>query len=440
MVGLFAKITWAGLLALAACGTAQPPTTAGPRQPATAGTPATEAAPAPVAPPAGPAAPAPTAAPVAPPVASAPAARVIVGAERLAEYLPQLAGQRVGLVINQTSRVGPAYLVDTLRARGVQVTAIFAPEHGFRGEAADGATIRDGRDARSGVPVRSVYGATKKPTPAMLADVDVLVFDIQDVGARFYTFISTLHYVLEAAAEQGKPVLVLDRPNPNGALVDGPVLEPAYRSFVGLDPLPIAHGLTVGELATLLNGEQWLAGGRRCRLTVVPMAAGYTHATAYHLPVRPSPNLPTDHAVALYPSICLFEGTNVSVGRGTTTPFEVIGSPAQPVTRPYTFTPRPNAGSPTPPLNGQPCHGLNLADAPARESAGLALHYLLDFYQQSTDKAHFFSKYFEELAGTASLRQQIIAGKSEADIRASWAPGLRKYNALRRRYLLYPER
>jgi uncharacterized protein YbbC (DUF1343 family) len=410
MISQSAKITLSLLLALPACGTGRPPQA--------------------------------RATPAAAPTENTPpgVARTIVGAERLAQYLPQLQGKRVGLVINQTSRVGTTYLVDTLRARGVNVTAIFAPEHGFRGEAADGATIKDGRDARSGVPVRSVYGKTKKPTPEMLADVDVLIFDIQDVGARFYTFISTLHYVMEAAAEQHKAVIVLDRPNPNGSLVDGPILEPAHKSFVGLDPLPIAHGLTVGELAIMLNGEKWLAGGQRCQLTVVPLAPGYTHAMAYHLPVRPSPNLPTDHAVALYPSICLFEGTNVSVGRGTATPFEVIGSPAQPATRAYSFTPAPNAGSPTPPLNGQRCYGLNLADAPTREGSGLVLKYLFDFYQQSTDKAHFFGKYFEELSGTTSLREQIIAGKTETEIRASWEPGLGKFKTLRRKYLLYPER
>ena len=416
MIDFSAKMTLALLLALPACGTSRPAARAAGPQAATA--------------------------PTAPPTQTAPpaVARVMVGAERLAQYLPQLQGQRVGLVINQTSRVGNAFLVDTLRARGVNVTAIFAPEHGFRGEAADGATIADGRDARSGVPVRSVYGKTKKPTPAMLADVDVLVFDIQDVGARFYTFISTLHYVLEAAAEQNKPVLVLDRPNPNGDLVDGPVLEPAHKSFVGLDPLPIAHGLTVGELAQLMNQEKWLAEGRQCRLTVVPMQQGYTHATAYHLPVRPSPNLPTDHAVALYPSICLFEGTNVSVGRGTNAPFEAIGSPSQPATRPFSFTPAPNAGSPTPPMKGQRCYGLDLGAVAARENGGLVLKYLLDFYQQSTDKEHFFGKYFEELSGTASLREQIIAGKSVAAIRASWEPRLKKFRALRQKYLLYPER
>ncbi|MDB5235292.1 MAG: hypothetical protein JWR44_2285 [Hymenobacter sp.] len=417
MLGITAKITLAMLLALPACGTSRPATP-----------PMLEAA---------------STAPAAAHTASPPptVAGVVVGAEQLARYLPQLQGKRVGLVVNQTSRVGNAYLVDTLRARGVNVTAIFAPEHGFRGEEADGATIKDGRDARSGVLVRSVYGKTKKPTPEMLGDVDVLVFDIQDVGARFYTFISTLHYVMEAAAELNKPVIVLDRPNPNGNLVDGPILQPAHKSFVGLDPLPIAHGLTVGELAQMLNGEKWLAGGRRCQLTVVPMAKGYTHATAYHLPVRPSPNLPTDHAVALYPSICLFEGTNVSVGRGTATPFEVIGSPAQPNTRPFSFTPTPNAGSPSPPMKGQLCYGLNLANAETRSaSGGLVLKYLLDFYQQSTDKAHFFGKYFEELSGTTTLREQIIAGKSEAEIRASWEPGLGKFKAMRRKYLLYPER
>lgn len=367
--------------------------------------------------------------------------RLVMGAAQLPSYLPLLRGKRVGLVVNQTSRIGNTYLVDTLKALHVNLTAIFAPEHGFRGEAADGATIANGRDARTGVPVRSVYGATKKPTPEMLADVDVLVFDIQDVGTRFYTFISTLHYVMEAAAEQGKSVIVLDRPNPNGAVVDGPVLEAKHRSFVGLDPLPICHGLTVGELAKMLNGEKWLAGGRQCALTVVPMAGGYTHATPYVLPVRPSPNLPTARAIALYPSICLFEGTNVSVGRGTDRPFEVIGAPTQSATRPYQFTPRPNVASPTPPLNGQLCYGLDLHQPSSTQPTELfTLSYLLDFYKNSTDKPHFFRKYFEELVGTDSLRAQVIAGRSEASIRASWEPKLGQYKALRNKYLLYSEK
>ncbi|GAA3925498.1 DUF1343 domain-containing protein [Hymenobacter algoricola] len=378
----------------------------------------------------------------APTVAAAqttPAPALRMGADQADRYLPLLRGKRVGVVVNQTSLVGRTHLVDTLLAQGVQVKMIFAPEHGFRGEAADGATIKDGRDARSGLPVRSLYGATKKPTAEMLRDLDVLVFDIQDVGARFYTFISTMHYVMEAAAEQSKAVVVLDRPNPNGWYVDGPVLEPAHKSFVGLDPLPIVHGLTVGELARMINGEQWLAGGRQCPLTVV-LVLGYTHATRYVLPVRPSPNLPNAHSVALYPTVCLFEGTDVSVGRGTDSPFEVVGSPAQPRSRPHSFTPRPNAGSPTPPQNGKLCYGLDLHQTNLDGATGFTVRYLLDFYQQSTDKEHFFGKYFEQLSGTASLRQQIVAGKTEAEIRKSWEPGLSQFKTMRQKYLLYPEK
>jgi uncharacterized protein YbbC (DUF1343 family) len=368
--------------------------------------------------------------------AAPPAAPLQVGAAQFGRYLPQMKGKRVGLVVNQTARVGRAFLVDTLLAQGVPVKVIFGPEHGFRGEAADGATIKDGKDAHSGLLVRSLYGATKKPTPEMLADVDVLVFDIQDVGVRFYTFISTMHYVMEAAAEQGKEVLVLDRPNPNGWYVDGPVLEPAHKSFVGMHPIPVVHGLTVGELAQMINGEKWLSGGKQCRLTVVPVA-GYTHATRYELPVRPSPNLPNAHSVMLYPTICLFEGTDVSVGRGTDMPFEVIGAPTQPPTRPFSFTPRPNPASPTPPQHGKLCRGLDLR--PVGNELGFTVKYLLDFYQQSTAKDKFFSKYFEQLSGTPTLRQQIIAGKSEQEIRQSWEPALSRYKAMRKKYLLYPE-
>jgi uncharacterized protein YbbC (DUF1343 family) len=359
-----------------------------------------------------------------------------VGADQFDRYLPLLKGKRVGLVVNQTARVGQAFLVDTLLAKGVGVKVIFGPEHGFRGEAADGATIKDGKDSRSGLPALSLYGATKKPTPEMLKDVDVLVFDIQDVGTRFYTFISTMHYVMEAAAEQGKEVIILDRPNPNGWYVDGPIMEPQHKSFVGMHPIPVVHGLTVGELAQMINGEKWLAGGKQCRLTVIPVQ-GYTHATRYELPVRPSPNLPNAHSVALYPTICLFEGTDVSVGRGTDSPFEVIGAPTQPTTRPYRFTPRPNTGSPTPPQNGKVCYGQDLRQT--GNDIGFSLKYLLDFYQQSTDKEHFFGKYFEQLTGTRSLREQVIAGKSEQEIRKSWEPALGQYKVMRKKYLLYPE-
>ncbi len=361
-----------------------------------------------------------------------------MGAERFDQYLPLLRGKRVGLVVNQTSLVGRSHLADTLLAQGVAVKTIFSPEHGFRGEAADGATIKDGKDARSGLPVRSLYGATKKPTAEMLQDLDVLIFDIQDVGTRFYTYISTMHYVMEAAAEQGKSVLVLDRPNPNGFFVDGPVLEPAHKSFVGMHPIPIVHGLTVGELARMINGEKWLAGGKQCALTVVPVQ-GYTHATRYALPVRPSPNLPNAHAVALYPTLCLFEGTDVSIGRGTDAPFEVAGAPTQPRTRPYSFTPRPTPGSTSPPQNGKLCYGIDLRQLPMTESSGLTLRYLIDFYQQSTAKDKFFGKYFEQLTGTPTVRQQIIEGKSEQEIRRSWEPALGQYKQMRQKYLLYPE-
>ncbi|RSK44110.1 exo-beta-N-acetylmuramidase NamZ family protein [Hymenobacter rigui] len=373
-----------------------------------------------------------------PPQVLLPAASPLqMGADQFDKYLPLLKGKRVGVVVNQTARVGSSFLVDTLLAKGVGVKVIFGPEHGFRGEAADGATIKDGKDARSGLPALSLYGTTKKPTPEMLKDIDVLLFDIQDVGARFYTFISTMHYVMEAAAEQNKEVLVLDRPNPNGWYVDGPVLEPAFKTFVGMHPIPVVHGLTVGELARMINGEKWLAGGKQCKLTVIPVA-GYTHSTRYELPVRPSPNLPTAHSVALYPSLCLFEGTDVSVGRGTAMPFEVIGAPTQPSTRPYSFTPSPNPGSTSPPQNGKLCYGQDLRQV---GDIGFTLKYLLDYYQQSTNKEKFFlsDRGFDRLMGNATVRQQIMAGKSEAEIRQGWEPGLTAYKAMRKKYLLYPD-
>lgn len=361
-----------------------------------------------------------------------------VGAEQSARYLPQLQGKRVGLVVNQTSRVGGTHLVDTLLAQGVQVTTIFAPEHGFRGDADAGATIRNQTDTRTGLPVLSLYGANKKPTAAQLANLEVVVFDIQDVGTRFYTYISTLHYVMEACAANGKPLLVLDRPNPNGWYVDGPVRETGLTSFVGLDPLPIVHGLTVGELAGMINGEKWLPGGAQCPLTVVPVQ-GYTHSTRYALPVRPSPNLPNDRAIALYPSLCLFEGTDVSVGRGTDTPFQLLGSPTQPAARPYQFTPRPTAGAAKPMHEGKVCYGQNLTKPRAGEKPGFTLTYLLDYYRQSSAKSTFFNAFFENLAGTKALRGQIATGKTEQEIRQSWEPALGQFKQRRRQYLLYPD-
>ncbi|QCR22931.1 exo-beta-N-acetylmuramidase NamZ domain-containing protein [Pontibacter sp. SGAir0037] len=359
------------------------------------------------------------------------------GAEQTARYLPLLQGKRVGMVVNQTSVIGKTHLVDSLLSHGIKITAIFAPEHGFRGEADAGAHVKDSKDTRTGLPIVSLYGSNRKPQPSQLQHVDVLLFDIQDVGARFYTYISTMHYVMEAAAENNKQVLVLDRPNPNGHYVDGPVMDMSLKSFVGMHPIPIVHGLTVGELANMINGEKWLEGKRQCQLTVIP-AANYTHSTPYVLPVRPSPNLPNAQAIALYPSLCLFEGTNVSLGRGTPTPFQVIGSPYY-KDKSFSFTPVPLPGAQDPPLKNQKCYGLDLT-SPAK-ARPFTLAYILDFYKNSTNQDKFFinNNFFEKLVGTNELRQQIKAGKTEAEIKASWEPALTNYKQLRKQYLLYPD-
>ena len=370
-----------------------------------------------------------------PPTPAFPPPAPTVGAARLTEYLPALVGKRVALVVNQTSRVGRAHLLDTLRARGVTVVRVLAPEHGFRGTEDAGKHVADSVDGATGIPVASLYGAAKKPLPRHLADADVVVFDLQDVGVRFYTYLSTLHYVLEAAAEQGKPVVVLDRPNPNGDYVDGPILEPDCRSFVGLDPLPIVHGLTLGEAARMMVGEKWLANGAQPTLTVVPVA-DYTHRTPYALPVAPSPNLRTARAVRLYPSLCLFEGTGVSVGRGTARPFEQIGHPTYPDTTRHVFVPRPGPANTKPLLANRRCFGPDL-DA-VQPAPGFTLRWLLEFYQKSPDKKAFFNPFFANLSGTKTLRRQIEQGLTEEQIRATWAPGLEAYQARRGAYLLYP--
>jgi uncharacterized protein YbbC (DUF1343 family) len=356
------------------------------------------------------------------------------GAERLDAYLPKLEGKTVALVVNQTSRVGNAHLADTLLALGVRMGCIFAPEHGFRGEADAGAHIANGRDAATGLPIYSLYGKQKRPSAEQLAGIDAVVFDIQDVGARFYTYISTMHEVMEACAAQGIPLLVLDRPNPNGHYVDGPVLEPGLRSFVGMHPIPIVHGLTVGELARMINGEGWLEAADTCRLEVVP-CRGYSHQMPYALPVRPSPNLPNARSVALYPSLCLFEGTQVSVGRGTDWPFQVAGSPFHPADA-FSFVPAPRPGAQQPMHLGKECRGLDLREGDG--PTGFSLEYLRHFYQNSTDREHFFNAFFDKLAGTALLRKQLEAGDSDEAIRASWQPALDAYRAKRARYLLYP--
>lgn len=358
------------------------------------------------------------------------------GADQTTLYLPALKGKRVGMVVNHTSRIGPTHLVDSLLALGVTIKTIFAPEHGFRGEATDGENVSDSRDPRTGVLIATLYGQNRKPSPAQMDSLDVLIFDIQDVGTRFYTYISTMHYVMEACAETRKPLIVLDRPNPNGHYIDGPVLDPKFKSFVGMHPIPVVHGLTVGELARMINGEGWLGPGKSCPLTVVPVQH-YTHQTPYVLPVRPSPNIPNQQAVLLYPSLCFFEGTVVSVGRGTDKQFQVIGSPYTPY-GPYQFTPVDKPGAVNPPLKGKLCYGLDLSQISVPKQ-GLMLTYFFDFFNRATDKTKFFlsTNYIDKLAGTDQLRLQMLAGVSAQKIRAGWQPALNAYKQNRQKYLLY---
>lgn len=361
------------------------------------------------------------------------------GAERTEAYLPLLRGKRVAVVTNQTGMIGRTHLVDSLLALQVDVVKVFAPEHGFRGTADAGEMVADQRDQRTGLPLVSLYGKNKKPAPGQLADVDVLLFDIQDVGVRFYTYTSTLHYVMEAAAEQGKHLVVLDRPDPNGFYVDGPVLDTAYRSFVGMHPVPLVHGMTIGEYARMINGEHWLKDGVQCELTVIP-CTGYDHASCYELPVKPSPNLPNMAAVYLYPALGLFEGTIVSVGRGTGKPFQCIGFPGCTLGD-FTFTPRTMAGAAKPPYEGQSCTGLDLSsygDFYSRLDPGLKLEWLIGMYNASPDKAKFFNPFFDKLAGNTSLRKAVQAGKSEDAIRAGWKKDIEAFKLRSKPYLLYP--
>ncbi|PZX18136.1 uncharacterized protein YbbC (DUF1343 family) [Breznakibacter xylanolyticus] len=361
---------------------------------------------------------------------------LVLGAERMDVYLPKLDGKRVALLVNHTSMVKNVHLADTLLRRGVKVVSIFSPEHGFRGDADAGAKVDGGRDEATGLPVVSLYGSRKKPTPEQLRGIDCVVFDIQDVGVRFYTYISSLHYLMEACAENGVGVMVLDRPNPNGDYVDGPVLDLKHRSFVGMHPIPVVHGLTVGELAGMVNGEKWLAGERACSLTVVPMT-GYDHQLRYEPPVKPSPNLPNYASIRWYPSLCFFEATPVSVGRGTAFPFQVAGYP-DPAMGAFTFTPQAIAGMDSNPLHkGKTCYGIDLRAADPIPP--FTLKILLDFRSRWTAVSPFVNRpdFFTLLAGTDALLKQIDAGMSEAQIRASWQPKLEVYRALREKYLLY---
>lgn len=363
------------------------------------------------------------------------------GADQTSLYFSLLKGKRVGVTGNQTTLIGGVHLVDSLLRSGIRVVKVFCPEHGFRGEAEAGKTIQSVKDSLTGLPVISLYGKNKKPAPKDLSGIDIMVFDIQDVGARFYTYISTLHYVMEACAEQKIPLLVLDRPNPNGHYVDGPVLKTGFSSFIGMHPVALVHGMTMAEYARMINGEGWLANDIKCELICIE-SEGYTHKSIYHLPVNPSPNLQDMDAVYLYPSICLLEGTIASVGRGTDFPFRLIGHPDV-KSGATSFIPRSIPGkSENPKLLGELCHGWKLSGmnpdgSPMLDS--LDLTWLIKIFNETGRGRDFFTSSFDLLAGTDELRKQIIMGMSESDIRRSWKPALSDFRKIREKYLLYQD-
>ena len=360
----------------------------------------------------------------------------VSAAMQLENYLPLIEGKRVGIVGNQTSIIGETHLVDTLLSLGIDIRQIYTPEHGFRGTADAGAKVNSGKDEKTNLPIVSLYGKNKKPTPEMLQGVDIILFDLQDVGVRFYTYISTMTYVMEAAAENDIPVIVLDRPNPNGFYIDGPVLKPENQSFVGMHQVPVVYGMTIGEYAWMVNDEGWLKNGVTCDLTVITMREYHRNAI-YELPVRPSPNLPNWESVYLYPTLCFFEGTIVSVGRGTETPFQIYGHPD--MRGSYTFTPKSTNGASKPLLEGQRCRGENLVEYAldyAHNHNQLHLEWVTETYQQLQDKG-FFNNFFVKLSGDPQLQRDIENGKSADEIRASWQKDLNAFKAIRAKYLMY---
>ena len=359
-----------------------------------------------------------------------------LGAVRIDIYLSKIQDKKVGLLINHTSMVGQIHLVDFLLEKNISIEKIFAPEHGFRGKADAGEKVEDNIDQKTGIPVVSLYGKNKKPSSKSLAGLDVVIFDIQDVGTRFYTYISSMHYMMEACAENDVKMLVFDRPNPNGHYVDGPILNPEFKSFVGMHPIPVVHGLTVGELATMINGEGWLEGNMKCDVEVIPMD-NYTHSDVYALPVNPSPNLPNDQSVNLYPSLCFFEGTQMSIGRGTYFPFQIIGYPDESFGE-FTFLPESIDGmAKHPRLEGLKCFGVDLRKAERLDR--LDLSYIIDFYRLWKEEESFFINYFNTLAGTDELMHQIENGMTEDEIISTWQKDLDQYKLLRKKYLLYQD-
>lgn len=377
---------------------------------------------------------------------------ILTGADQTELWIPLIKGKYVSCVVNQTSVIGKTHLVDSILGSGINVVNIFAPEHGFRGTEDAGATILNSKDTKTGLQVISLYGANKKPQWNDIADAEIVIFDIQDVGARFYTYISTLHYVMEACAENKKKLIILDRPNPNGFYVDGPVLQKEFSSFVGMHPIPIVHGMTIGEYAQMINGEKWLANGVQCDITVIP-CKNYDHNKYYEVKIPPSPNLKTMKAIYLYPSLCLFEGTNVSVGRGTERPFECYGSPYLPQITPiddipaFIFTPKPMPGAKLPPFMNEKCYGFdfsNLRIFYLREHVlhnELRIHDLAYTYENFMEKDKFFlaNNFFNKLAGNDELMQQIKAGLTEEEIRLSWQDDITAFKLVRKKYLIYPD-
>ena len=362
------------------------------------------------------------------------------GAHLTGEYLPLLEGKSIGIVANQTSLIHQTHLVDSLMSLGLDIRKVFAPEHGFRGRAEAGETVRDGKDLRTGLPVVSLYGSNRKPRAEDLADLDIVIFDLQDVGVRFFTYLSTLTYLMEACAENNLELLILDRPNPNGFYIDGPLMDPEHKSFIGLHRIPVVHGMTIGECGLMLNGEGWLANGLKCSVKVIT-CENYTHRSLYKLPVPPSPNLPNMNSVYLYPSTCFFEGTVLSEGRGTESPFEVFGHPELQNAE-FTFTPVSLPGfSASPKLQDQLCYGVDLRhyrDSIHRRNS-INLDWLLEAYQNFPDKENFFIPFFENLSGTTALRNQVIRGLSAEEIRESWRDDLEEFKRIRINYLLYED-
>ena len=365
---------------------------------------------------------------------------IITGASRTEKYLPLLKNKKIGIVGNQTSIIKSekgkfTHLVDSLLSLDISIKKVFAPEHGFRGTADAGEIVKNGLDSKTGLPVISLYGDSKKPSAKSLENIDLMIFDIQDVGARFYTYISSLHYIMEACAENDIPLLILDRPNPNGHYIDGPILESEHSSFVGMHPIPVVHGMTIGEYAQMINGEKWLKNGIECDLNIIKME-NYDHTKSYSLPVKPSPNLPNDKAINLYPSLCFFEGTNVNAGRGTENQFQVFGSPfLNEEFYKYSYTPKPMDGAKYPKHSGKKCYGKNLSNSGKLDS--LNLEWLLEAYNKTSNKSEFFNSFFTKLAGTEKLQEQIESGKTSEKIKATWQEGLESFRNKRQQYLLY---